>query len=191
MLNGRSWRGALVNKRKNGELYEEFTTISPIHDSSGELMAYVAVKHDLTAERRLEADLIRRHLDQSAVGSLMRDVEPLETVEETAAALCRAMRDIDGIDGALRGAAPSGRPVDSDRGGAGVAFYRRRRSRPTWDVTSAAITERTARGSWWMDLRNLEPSLEQWANGTGARGRLYRTLASPHPIRRERWSRIS
>jgi PAS domain S-box-containing protein len=156
LLDGRSWRGVLVNKRKNGELYEEYTTISPIHDSSGELMAYVAVKRDLTAERRLEADLTLRNRDQDAVGSLMREVEPSETLEETAAALCRAMRGIDGIDGAyvvlLR---PGGQSVPI-----GVAPEFRSIAdavSPIWDENSAALAERTARGSWWMDLRNLEP----------------------------------
>ena len=156
LLDGRSWRGVLVNRRKNGELYEEYTTISPIHDSSGELMAYVAVKHDLTAERRLEADLARKHRDLGAVASLMREVGPLETLEETAAALCRAIRGIDGIDGAyvvlLRpgvqsipiGVAPDLRPIAD-----AVS--------PLWDENSAALAERTTRGSWWMDMRNVEP----------------------------------
>ncbi len=156
LLDGRSWRGVLVNKRKNGELYEEYTTISPIHDSSGELMAFVAVKHDLTAERRLEADLARKHRDQDAVGSLMREVGPLETLEETATALCHSMRGIDGIDGAyvvlLRPGGPS-IPI-------GVAHDLRPIAdavAPVWDDNSAAIADRTRLGSWWMDLRHLEP----------------------------------
>jgi PAS domain S-box-containing protein len=156
LLDGRSWRGVLVNKRKNGELYEEETTISPIHDSSGELMAYVAVKHDLTAERRLEADLTSTHRDMDAVGSLMREVGPSETLEETATALCHAMRGIDGIDGAyvvlLRAGCPS-IPI-------GVAQDLRPIAdavSPVWDDNSAAIGDRTRLGSWWMDLRHLEP----------------------------------
>jgi EAL domain-containing protein (putative c-di-GMP-specific phosphodiesterase class I) len=87
----------------------------------------------------------------------MRDAEPLETVEETAAALCRALRRIDGIDGAyvvlLR---PGGQSLPI-----GVAENLRSIAdavSPTWDEASAAVTERTAQGSWWMDLRSLEPS---------------------------------
>ena len=44
LLGGDAWHGTLVNRRKNGELYEEDTTISPIHDAEGHLTAYVAVK---------------------------------------------------------------------------------------------------------------------------------------------------
>ncbi|MGA2836258.1 MAG: EAL domain-containing protein [Acidimicrobiales bacterium] len=156
LLDGRSWRGVLVNKRKNDELYEEDATIAPIHDSSGELMAYVAVKHDLSAERRLEEDLIRRHRDLDTVRSLMREVGPSETLEETSAALCRAIGGIDGIDGAyvvlLRAGCPS-IPI-------GVAPELRPIAdavSPVWDENSAALAERTELGSWWMDLRNIEP----------------------------------
>ncbi len=155
LLDGRSWRGALVNQRKNGELYEEFTTISPIHGSAGELMAYVAVKHDVSSERRLEADLLRRHLDQGAVASLMRGVEPLGTVEETAGALCRALRVVDGVDGAYVMLIQPG--VQTIPIGVAEEFRSIAGSQShLWNETSAAITERTDRGSWWMDLRNLD-----------------------------------
>jgi PAS domain S-box-containing protein len=158
LLGGRSWRGVLVNKRKNGESYEEFTTISPIHDSKRELMAYVAVKHDLTAERRLEAELEGKHRDVDAVGSLMRNVGPMETLEDTAAALCHAMRSLDGIDGAfvvhLR---PGGQSIPM--GVAPELRFIADAVPASWDEASATITERTRRGSWWMDLRSVEPSL--------------------------------
>lgn len=154
LADGKSWRGSLVNKRKSGELYEEYTTISPIHDSSGELMAYAAVKRDLSTERRLQAELVRRHRDLDAVSSIMRTIGPLESLEATAAALCRAMGRIDGVDGAfvilLRpgsqaipiGVAEEFRPIAD-----AVS--------PVYDETTRAITERTAKGSWWTDLREL------------------------------------
>lgn len=155
LAQGRSWRGVLLNKRKSGELYEEYATISPIHYSSGELMAYVAVKRDLTTERELEGELARRHRDVDAVGSIMRTVEPLETLEATAAALCRAITAIDGVDGAfvvlLRPGEPS-LPI-------GVAEELKSIAdavSPVRDESSKEVSERTARGSWWTDLRELD-----------------------------------
>ena len=51
-LGGQPWHGTMINRRKSGELFEEDVTISPIHDPEGRLSAYVAVKRDLTVERR-------------------------------------------------------------------------------------------------------------------------------------------
>jgi PAS domain S-box-containing protein len=66
---GRVWRGNFVNKRKDGSLFEEQATISPIRDTSGRIVNYVAVKRDVTKEAQL-----RRQLAQSqkmeAIGTL-------------------------------------------------------------------------------------------------------------------------
>ncbi|HEX7600059.1 MAG TPA: hypothetical protein VF316_00570, partial [Polyangiaceae bacterium] len=88
---GRTWNGVLVNRRKTGELYEEDATISPIHDADGALVAYVAVKHDLTNERRLEADLTREFDDRAAIVQVMRQVRPLNTLHASAAVFCDAV----------------------------------------------------------------------------------------------------
>lgn len=49
---GLTWRGELVNRRKNGELYWENATISPIRDSVGRITHYVALKEDTTQHKR-------------------------------------------------------------------------------------------------------------------------------------------
>jgi len=97
---GESWRGVLVNRRKNGEFYEEDTTISPIQDAQGVLIAYVAVKHDLTNERRLEANLSREQGDRDAIVEVMREVRPTTSLEVTADAFCEAASRLAGIDAA-------------------------------------------------------------------------------------------
>ncbi|MFA7060184.1 MAG: PAS domain S-box protein [Pedobacter sp.] len=52
---GRTWKGRMVNKRKDGTFYTEETTISPVRDVSGQIVNYVAVNRDITAQLRLEA----------------------------------------------------------------------------------------------------------------------------------------
>ena len=52
---GRTWAGRMVNKRKDGTLYTEETTISPVRDASGRIVNYVAVKRDITEHLRLAA----------------------------------------------------------------------------------------------------------------------------------------
>jgi len=46
---GNVWRGQFQNRKKNGELYWESATISPIRDLNGTITHYLAVKEDITA----------------------------------------------------------------------------------------------------------------------------------------------
>ena len=43
------WRGELWNRRKNGEIFPEHTSISAVRDDAGKLTAYVSVSSDLSA----------------------------------------------------------------------------------------------------------------------------------------------
>jgi len=45
---GRTWRGRVVNRKKDGTLYTEEATISPIRGETGEITHFVAVKRDVT-----------------------------------------------------------------------------------------------------------------------------------------------
>ncbi|MEK6698627.1 MAG: PAS domain S-box protein [Nitrospirota bacterium] len=49
------WRGRLINKKKDGALYFEECTYSPVRDPSGKIMNYVSVKRDMTEKLRLES----------------------------------------------------------------------------------------------------------------------------------------
>ncbi|WP_193771133.1 putative bifunctional diguanylate cyclase/phosphodiesterase [Candidatus Magnetaquicoccus inordinatus] len=42
------WKGELWNRRKNGEAYPQFATITAIRDHSGQASHYISVFHDLT-----------------------------------------------------------------------------------------------------------------------------------------------
>ncbi len=64
-----SWSGILINKRKDGTLFEEETIISSVSDSAGMPAYYVAVKRDVTNERRLE-ELLRQAQKMEAIGQL-------------------------------------------------------------------------------------------------------------------------
>ncbi|MBI5576818.1 MAG: PAS domain S-box protein [Deltaproteobacteria bacterium] len=66
---GEVWTGGLINKRKDGSLYEEDAIISPVRDDAGRLMNFVAVKRDVTEERKMEEQL-RQAQKIEAVGRL-------------------------------------------------------------------------------------------------------------------------
>jgi|GEM_PF-1084011 PAS domain S-box-containing protein len=56
---GKEWRGQLLNKKKNGELYWERNSISPIKNSKGETTNFVSIKEDITDEMRIKEELIK------------------------------------------------------------------------------------------------------------------------------------
>ncbi len=56
---GKEWFGEFHNKKKNGELFWESTSISPIINENGEVSSYVAVKEDITNRKLAEEELIQ------------------------------------------------------------------------------------------------------------------------------------
>ena len=54
ILSGKEWYGKFHNKKKNGELYWESASISPILNDKQKIINYVAVKEDITERKRLE-----------------------------------------------------------------------------------------------------------------------------------------
>jgi two-component system, cell cycle sensor histidine kinase and response regulator CckA len=66
---GRIWAGRMVNKRKDGTLYTEESTISPVRDESGRVVNYVAVQRNITEQLRL-ADQYQQAQKMEAVGLL-------------------------------------------------------------------------------------------------------------------------
>ena len=66
---GRVWRGHLVNRKKDGGLYEEEATISPIRSTTGAIINYVAVKRNVTREVEL-AKQLRQTQKMEAIGTL-------------------------------------------------------------------------------------------------------------------------
>jgi two-component system, cell cycle sensor histidine kinase and response regulator CckA len=66
---GKVWQGHFINRRKDGKLYEEEATISPVRDAAGKIVNYVAVKRDVTHEMQLEAQ-IRQSQKMESIGTL-------------------------------------------------------------------------------------------------------------------------
>lgn len=54
---GKEWFGEFHNKKKNGELFWEYASISPIKDTEGKITHYLAVKEDITKQKGLVTDL--------------------------------------------------------------------------------------------------------------------------------------
>ena len=69
LLRGETWEGHFINRKKDGSLYEEDATISPVRDSSGEIVSFVAVKRDVTRIVTLEKQ-VRMAQKMESVGTL-------------------------------------------------------------------------------------------------------------------------
>ncbi len=58
---GKEWRGELCNRRKDGTLFWEQVSISPLCDEAGITTHYLAVKNDITEAKAAEEALHRAH----------------------------------------------------------------------------------------------------------------------------------
>ncbi len=57
ILEGGEWRGEMCNRRKNGELFWEYSAMSGLIDESGQISHYIAVKEDITVRKKVEEAL--------------------------------------------------------------------------------------------------------------------------------------
>ncbi|UGA54422.1 PAS domain S-box protein [Vibrio sp. VB16] len=57
---GKEWRGEFHNRKKNGDLFWERARISPVKDIENRTLYYVAVKQDITEEKRLAKEVERQ-----------------------------------------------------------------------------------------------------------------------------------
>ncbi|WP_230976792.1 putative bifunctional diguanylate cyclase/phosphodiesterase [Pseudothauera rhizosphaerae] len=57
------WQGEIWNRRKNGEIYPEWLSITAVRDARGKVLHYIGMFSDLTAKRQAEsrADYIATH----------------------------------------------------------------------------------------------------------------------------------
>jgi PAS domain S-box-containing protein len=55
ITSGEIWSGLLFNQRKDGVQYDSHMIVAPILDTAGAIRNYVAVQHDVTKERQLNA----------------------------------------------------------------------------------------------------------------------------------------
>jgi two-component system NtrC family sensor kinase len=66
---GKVWKGDFHNRKKDGSYYLEHATVSPIRNEAGDVSHFIAVKVDITEQRRLEEQL-RQSQKMEVIGQL-------------------------------------------------------------------------------------------------------------------------
>lgn len=155
---GRSWRGVVVSRNQDGELYEEDTTVTPVRDDDGQVTAYVSVLRNISHERKLEADLDRLRSDRESVVEAMSGVRVGTSIEATAASFCTAVTRIEDIDLARLLLIESDDEV-VPLGITGRAFLEWEVGVPVSFPHLPGIIELCHTGSWWMSLDDAAATL--------------------------------
>jgi PAS domain S-box-containing protein len=86
LLSGMPWRGHVCNRRKNGQLYWDDMTISPIKDPAGVVTHYIAVKEDVTESHQhalLNAAVITATVDAFVVLDALGNITDWSPQAET------------------------------------------------------------------------------------------------------------
>ena len=92
ILAGGVWHGELVNRRKDGSLYQEEMTITPVPDEQGVVRHFVAIKQDITERKRAE-DKLRQ---SSTVFESTRDGVVITDSAPSILAVNRAFTEVTG-----------------------------------------------------------------------------------------------
>lgn len=76
---GKVWRGEMINRRKDGSLYPEEQTITPVMDEDGTVRHYIAIKEDVTERKRAQEALLenaRMSCDMELARQIQRSLLP-------------------------------------------------------------------------------------------------------------------
>lgn len=57
VLAGRTWRGEMINRKKDGSLYVGEQTITPVRSASGSITHFIGIMNDITERRKVEDEL--------------------------------------------------------------------------------------------------------------------------------------
>ncbi|MBL0224532.1 MAG: PAS domain S-box protein [Geobacteraceae bacterium] len=90
---GKEWRGEFHNKRKDGSLYWEFASISPLFDKDGLITGYLAVKEDITERKIVEMELQKAYTDLKEAQMQVFQQEKMASIGQLAAGVAHEINN--------------------------------------------------------------------------------------------------
>ncbi len=88
---GKTWAGLIVNRRKDGTLFDVEAVISPIRDPAGRVVSYLQTDRDVTHLRVLERTLRRDARERETIEAALAQLNPADTPEAITATACGEM----------------------------------------------------------------------------------------------------
>jgi PAS domain S-box-containing protein len=70
ILSGKVFRNQLINRKKNGEIYYEQKTITPVKDEYGDVISFVSTSQDIT----MTIEMTKKTREDGNNGSVNRDL---------------------------------------------------------------------------------------------------------------------
>jgi len=93
VTSGRIWRGTFHNRKKNGELFWESASISPIKNDDGVITGYIAVKEDITEKVETENRIIALNEKLKKTQSSLVMEEKLASIGRLAAGVAHELNN--------------------------------------------------------------------------------------------------
>ena len=105
ILDKKPWRGELINKKKDGSLYDEELIITPVLDEKGEIVNFIAIKQDITyrkliaLEKEEKDKIFFQQSKMAAMGEMLGNIahqwrQPLSSIS-TAATGMKLQKELD------------------------------------------------------------------------------------------------
>lgn len=99
ITSGKVWRGELVNRRKDGSLYSEEQTITPLVDDDGNITHFIAIVQDISERRRVEQEVKQRSMELQALHTISTACSRSLDDEEIISTLTRLLEEEIGVPG--------------------------------------------------------------------------------------------
>lgn len=182
VASGKTWTGSIVNRRKDGSLFEVEAVISGIRDAAGRLMSYMQTDRDVTRERALENALERAARERETIEAALAQIDPADTPETIAATACAEMVRLPEIDSAWAiGLGGDHGRILAAAGRMGLALAA---GNVVPDARARHLRERASTGPWaeaWQ-MRPEDGAYGQAISTSGLHSAVFAPLKGPHGV---------
>ncbi|NOX60918.1 MAG: PAS domain S-box protein [Chloroflexi bacterium] len=94
ILSGQTWRGELINRRKDGSLYIQHQSITSLRDANGKISHFISSMLDITARKEGEAQIARQLQTLKALSHLSAQLRSILTEDEAVPILLAGARAV-------------------------------------------------------------------------------------------------